>query len=47
MVYTAEYYSALKNKKWNHAICHNMDGLGGYYTLLYILAARHLAFFTS
>ena len=29
VIYTMEYYSAIKKK--NNAICSNMDGLGGYY----------------
>ena len=28
-IYTKDYYSAIK--KWNFAICNNMDGPGGYY----------------
>ena len=30
-IYTMEYYSATHTKKWNFAICNNLDGFGGYY----------------
>ena len=30
-IYTMQYYSAIK-KKWNNAICSNMDGTRDYHT---------------
>ena len=32
VIYTIEYYSSISFKKWNNAICSNMDGPRGNYT---------------
>ena len=31
-IYTTDYYSAIKKKQWNSAICRNMDGFRDYHT---------------